>query len=107
MGPALASGIAGLANAGAMGIMLHRRGLIRPDAQLRARIPKICLASLLMGAILWFGQNTLFTPFNHHGFERWLGLMVLVGVGALVYFAAAMALGVIKIGPVVKRFKKA
>jgi len=107
MGPALASGIAGLANAGAMAITLHRRGLIRPDARLRASIPKICLAALLMGTLLWFGQGALFTPFNHRGFERWLGLAVLVGIGVAIYFGAAMALGVVKLGPVMKRMKRA
>jgi len=107
MGPALASGIAGIANAGAMGFILHRRGLIKPDAQLLARAPKICVASLLMAAVLWFGRGTLFTPFNHHGFERWLGLMVLVGAGVIVYFGSAILMGVVKVGPAVRRIRRA
>ncbi len=94
MGPALASGIAGIGNAGAMAIVLHRRGLLRMDTQLRKKLPRIGLASVLMAAALWFGQGVLFAPFNHHGIERWLGLMLLVGAGAMIYFGAAAGLGV-------------
>jgi len=97
MGPALASGIAGIANASAMGIVLYRRGLIKPDARLRAQVPKIFVAGLLMALVLWFGRDVLFTPFNHRGWERWFGLMVLVGTGGVVYFGAVFGMGGLKL----------
>ena len=96
MGPALASGIAGIANAGAMGIVLYKRGLIRADDQLRRQLPKIGIASMLMAAVLWFGRGVLFTPFNHHGWERWAGLFLLVGTGGVVYFGTIFALGALR-----------
>lgn len=97
MGPAMASSVAGIANATAMGLVLHRRGLLRADAQLRRVVPRIVCAAGLMAAVLWFGRGMLFTPFNHHGISRYLGLGLLVSAGAIVYFAMALALGVVNI----------
>ena len=94
MGPALASGLAGIINAVAMAVVLHGRGHLRADSQLARTLPRILLAATLMGLVLWFGQGRLFAPFNHHGLSRWLGLALLVGTGAGVYFGSALGLGV-------------
>ena len=92
-GPALASGIAGIVNAGVMAVVLHRRGLLRVDQQMKQMLPRIGVAALAMVAVLWFGQNTLFAAFDHRGWERWMGLGLLVGAGGAVYFGAVIVQG--------------
>jgi putative peptidoglycan lipid II flippase len=92
IGPALATSLAAIFNVGGLGLVLARRGLLRPDAQLRRRAVGMLLATGAMGLALWVTQRALFaTP--PHGPARAVALAALVGVGLVAYGVAAMAFG--------------
>ncbi len=95
VGLALATAIAAWLNAGLLGFLLHRKGFLEPDARLRARLPRILLASLLMGALLWAGQSGLEGWFDAGFWARVGGLALLVGGGLAAYSLLAPALGAI------------
>ncbi len=59
VGLALATAIAAWINVALLALGLWHRGFLSLDARNRGRLPRILLASLLMGALLWAGQNSL------------------------------------------------
>ncbi|NAZ36620.1 murein biosynthesis integral membrane protein MurJ [Rubellimicrobium sp. CFH 75288] len=65
----------------------------RADDRLRARLPRILLASLLMGAVLWVVAGMLEGALTGGGPTRWGALAALVALGLGVYGAAGWALG--------------
>ncbi|QUS34825.1 murein biosynthesis integral membrane protein MurJ [Falsirhodobacter algicola] len=68
---------------------------VRPDARLRARLPRIALASALMGVVLWLAAQALAGPLGSAGL-RYGALALLVGAGIVSYFGAAFALGAVR-----------
>jgi len=93
MGPPLATAIASTVNVAMLYRTLVRRGHFVADARLRRRAPRLALAALAMGAVLWFTQGLL-TPYVHGGWAMRIGaLTVLVCAGGLVYGAATIILG--------------
>ncbi|MGM0584308.1 MAG: murein biosynthesis integral membrane protein MurJ [Pseudomonadota bacterium] len=68
----------------------------RPDARLRARLPRIALASLLMGAVC-FGLAELLSPWLAQPGLRWAALAALVGGGLAIYSAAVLTLGGVRL----------
>jgi len=98
MGPALASSLAGIANAGAMAVVLHRRGLMRADAQLRAQVPKnrASIGGDGGGAVVRTRRAV------HAVRSSWGRTLVRTrtagGAGAVVYFTGTILLGVVKVG---------
>lgn len=66
-----------------------------PDARLRRALPRILLASVLMGAALLVAQYALAGPLAHHG-ARYPALALLVAIGLGTYAAAAFALGAVR-----------
>jgi putative peptidoglycan lipid II flippase len=94
IGPALATSLAAIFNAGALGVMLARRGLLRVDAPLRRRTLGMVLAAGAMGVALWLTQNAVFAT-SLHGLVRMGALAVLVGAGLAAYGAGAVAFGAV------------
>jgi putative peptidoglycan lipid II flippase len=92
IGPALATSLAAIFNVCGLGVMLARHGLLRTDAQLRRRAPRMLLASGAMGLALWATQRALFAV-PPHGGARIEALAVLVGVGLVSYAVAAVVFG--------------
>jgi putative peptidoglycan lipid II flippase len=92
IGPALATSLAAIFNVGGLGVVLMRRGLLRPDAQVRRRVLRMLAASGAMGAVLWVTQRTLFAT-ELHGVARMAALAVLVAVGLVTYGLAAAVFG--------------
>ncbi|MES2494034.1 MAG: murein biosynthesis integral membrane protein MurJ [Pseudomonadota bacterium] len=93
MGPPLATAIASTINVALLYRTLVRRGHFVADARLRRRMPRLVLAALAMGAVLWAAQGLLM-PYVHGSWPVRLGAMsVLVGTGCLVYGLAAIVLG--------------
>ena len=93
MGPPLATAIASTVNVALLYRMLVKRGHFVADARLRRRAPRLALAAVAMGVVLWLTQGLL-TPYVH---GTWLvriaALTVLVSAGCLVYGAATILLG--------------
>lgn len=103
VGIALGTSISAWVNAGVLGIILHRRGHLVSDPRLNRRLPRMILASVLMGVALWGGMigigDTLGPVFGLPGepagdkFLRVIALTILVGGGAMVFAATAFATG--------------
>jgi len=64
MGPPLATAIASSVNVAMLYATLKKRGQFAADARLRRRAPRLLLAALLMGALLWGAQGWIlpYTP---------------------------------------------
>ena len=93
MGPPLATAIASTVNVALLYRTLRRRGQFTADAQLRRRAWRMLAAAVAMGAVMFF-LTDLFTPYvTGTSLHRWAAMFVLVGAGALVYFAATFLFG--------------
>ncbi|OYX40794.1 MULTISPECIES: murein biosynthesis integral membrane protein MurJ [unclassified Sphingomonas] len=92
MGPPLATAIASLVNLALLYRTLVKREHFLPDAQLRKRCWRLGLAALAMGGVMFF-LNDRFAPYTlGTGVTRWLAMIVLVGLGGLVYAIACLVL---------------
>jgi putative peptidoglycan lipid II flippase len=97
LGIAVATTLGGWLNAGLLYATLARRGWFVGDARLLRSLPRIALATLVMGAVLW-GIAAGLEPslaLPGRGAVRFGALGALVGAGVLVYALATLALGVI------------
>ncbi len=74
---------------------LRGRGFLSLDTRLRRRLPRIALASLVMGAVLSGLQGGLMTWFDRAISYRVAGLAILIAAGLLAYGGLAMALGAV------------
>jgi len=88
MGPPLATAVSSSINVAMLYATLRRRGHFAPDAQLRRRIPRLLLASLMMGAALYFLAPIADPYLTRSLLIRAAALLMLCGGGALVYFIA-------------------
>ncbi|WP_267393448.1 MULTISPECIES: murein biosynthesis integral membrane protein MurJ [unclassified Sphingomonas] len=96
MGPPLATAIASTVNVTLLYRTLNRRGQFTPDAQLRRRAPRMLVAAVIMGVVMFF-LNDLFQPYvTGPSLARWMAMVVLVGTGGLVYAAAVFATGALR-----------
>ncbi len=93
IGVGVATAIAAWVNLILIWIVLRRRGHVHPDTRLRQKALRIILATLSMGAALWFGGQ-LAQPLLGDGLLRRITVLtILCGGGGLVYFAAIFAFG--------------
>ncbi|WP_163849057.1 murein biosynthesis integral membrane protein MurJ [Pseudooceanicola aestuarii] len=95
--PAIATTVAGWA----MAALLYRGArplgeVARFDDQIRQRLPRIVLASLGMGVVVW-GLWTGFRPWFEAPTIRYLALLLLVLAGGMTYFALGNAIGAFRI----------
>jgi putative peptidoglycan lipid II flippase len=95
VGLALATAIAAWVNVALLALGLRRRDFLSLDARNRSRLPRILLASLLMGALLWVGQNALDGWFDVGFWVGVGGLALLIGGGLVAYGLLAPALGAV------------
>lgn len=97
VGPPLATAIASCVNVWLLYRTLCRRGHFEADAKLRRRVPRLVLATLLMGATL-FGLDRLIDPWmTGRLFVRFLALGGLVAGGVAIYGAACFMTGAFRI----------
>ena len=68
----------------------------RLDARCRSRLPRIVLASLGMGAVLFCGQIILGPLLGTHGW-RYAGLAMLIAAGIASYFAIGALIGAFRL----------
>ena len=107
MGPPLATSLASSLNAGLLAWGLSRRGWFRPDAELGATVICVGLATALMAAVLLGLANLLPEALRTgHGVLAATGLAIEIGVGLVIYVAAAGATGVDDLRRVVARLRR-
>jgi len=95
VGIAIATTIAGWANAILLGVTLHRRGLFEPDHQLLSKLPRILLSSLIMGLAL-YALTPYVSPYlklENGLLIRLTMLLALVACGILTYALSAQLTG--------------
>ncbi len=108
VGIALATSLAAWVNAGLLGFTLSRRGLFTLDARSAKRLPRIVLASLLMGALLLAGMWLLRANYAENAgllAAAW-GLLLLVAGGVASYFAIAHVTGAMRLGELKSMLKR-
>jgi putative peptidoglycan lipid II flippase len=97
LAPAIAATVAGWAMYAMLAVGARGFGdAARVDARFRKRIWRIIAASLLMGVALWF-FNIQFSALLSLPWWRGLGLLILMVIGALVYFGSGQMLGAFKL----------
>ena len=93
MGPPLATAIASSVNVWLLYHRLVRRGHFIADRRLRRRAPRLVLAAVAMGAVLWRGQIYMMPYVHGTWFMRFGALAALVSGGMLVYALATVIMG--------------
>lgn len=91
VGLAMSTSIAGWTNAIWMGVILHKRGIMKLDMDAKRRIACIIVAALAMVVIL-LALSALTTPWLDMGtLMKATAMLVLVGGGGAVYLALILA----------------
>lgn len=98
VGPPLATALASTLNVAALYLTLRRRGHFEADGQLKRRLPRLALAALIMGAVVWWLAPYADPWLTRSLAERALALAVLVGGGGAVYALACFLTGAFAIG---------
>ena len=93
VGIALATAISAWFNAASLALILLRRGHLKPDGRLRARLPRMIVAAAIMAAVLWYGADAAGTLWAERGLARIGALAALVAGGLVVYALAAQLTG--------------
>ena len=109
VGPPLATALASTINVAALYLTLRRRGHFEADRQLKRRLPRLALAALIMGAIVWWLAPFADPWLTRSVLERGLALAALAGGGVLVYGTACFLTGAFALGDlraIVKRGAK-
>ena len=109
VGIALATALAAWLNAALLAVALYRRGFLSLDARLKGRLPRIALASLVMGLALWAAARWLGPWFEAALWWRIAGLAILVGGGLGLYAGLAYGLRAVdraELAALVKRRRK-
>ena len=87
IGIAVAGSLAGWVNALLLWLTLKRQGAFQADARLLSVVPKIIVASVVMGLALWLTQGAFgqYLQAGQPALTKWLALMGLVSLGLAVY----------------------
>lgn len=97
VGIALATALSAWFNATALAVLLVRRGHLEFDARLRRCVPRLILASALMGVAVWYGADLLDGPLGAGEARRIGALAVLVAAGGGLFALAALGTGAVKL----------
>ncbi|QNE05466.1 murein biosynthesis integral membrane protein MurJ [Croceicoccus marinus] len=93
VGLAAATAITSTLNALTLYTILQMRGWFHFTAKLGGRIARQLVASAVMGAVLWYLVPLMAGRYSGTVLERIWSLSVLVGAGAVTFFAVAWAIG--------------
>ena len=104
IGIAIATSIAAWINVGLL--LFGLRNFWKPDARLKSRMPKIFIASAVMGLSLWILHQTIKEMFNHDFWFRLGGVSILVIFGITIYFFIAFKLKASSLKELKADFKK-
>jgi putative peptidoglycan lipid II flippase len=97
IGPPLSTAISSTVNVAMLYSTLRRRGHFAADAQLRRRVPRLLLAALIMGGVLYLTAPYVDPYLTRTLAIRAVGLLALCGGGAAVYTLASLATGAFSI----------
>ncbi len=95
VGVAAATSVAGWVNALSLMVLLHRRGHFMLDARSRRAVPRIALAALGMGLILWLMDAWSAPLFADAFVKRTLALIVVIGLGSAAFAVLALLFGAV------------
>jgi putative peptidoglycan lipid II flippase len=107
VGIAFATAVSAWINVAALAVILKRRGHLVPDAALLKRTPRMILASLIMGGVLWWLLPLLAGWLRDDLAWRFAALLALVVAGMLVFAAAAMLTGAADQDEIRRLFRRA
>ncbi len=80
-------------NTGLLANALRREGLLKLDARTVSRLPRLALASVVMGVAIGVAGPVVAARLDGGYFEDLLGVAVLAALGAVIYLAACLVLG--------------
>ena len=107
VGIAFATAVSAWINVAALAVILKRRGHLVPDAELLKRTPRMIMASLIMGGVLWWLLPLLAGWLRDDLAWRFAALLALVVAGMLVFAAAAMLTGAADRDEIRRLFRRA
>src|SRR5437868_2199232 len=93
VGPPLATALASSVNVWMLYHTLRKRGHFEADARLRRRVPRLALASVIMGGMLFWLAPSVDPYLSGSILRRAAGLTTLVGAGVTVYALACFLTG--------------
>jgi putative peptidoglycan lipid II flippase len=93
-GLALSIGLGACLNAAFLYAGLRKRGIYHPAPGWTVFCAKLLVACALMAGAAWWGAQQIdWLGLQHHAVLRAGALLLLIGVCAVVYFAALLAMG--------------
>jgi putative peptidoglycan lipid II flippase len=104
VGVAVATAVAAWVNVLLLAVGL--RGFWKMDAKLLRKLPRVVLASVLMGVVIYFVQKAMGERFSGTQLKKTLGLGVLITIGMASYAGWVLALGVTSLGEFKRGFKR-
>ncbi|PZU59766.1 MAG: murein biosynthesis integral membrane protein MurJ [Sphingobium sp.] len=93
VGPPLATALSSTVNVAMLYRTLVARGHFHADAQLRRRLPRLALAAVIMGGLIFAFDQPLYPYLDGGLLRRYTALGILVGAGVAAYVAACFATG--------------
>lgn len=84
-GIALASTLASWVNLGMLWFWLQKEGSLSFDKRLKQTLPRLLLASIVMGGFLWEASSLLLPYFSKSLMKGFISLMLLIGGGGIIY----------------------
>ncbi len=108
VGIAAAIALSGWVGATILGVVLFRRKWLRLDTEARRRLPRIMLATAVMGMGIAAGHMFITAMLDVSGSSllRALVLMVLVALGLIVYFVMLRAFGVARPSEIISAVRR-
>jgi putative peptidoglycan lipid II flippase len=109
IGAVAAIALSGWVGAGVLMIVLSRRGWLRLDRKLARNLPRIALATAIMGLALYGGdavREGLFPGLAGSTGGRLLALATLVALGLVVYAAALQGLGIVRLKSLIAALRR-
>jgi len=94
VGLALATSLAAFLNAGLLFVNLRRREIYQPGAGWPKFLAQLCVATVAMGLVLWFGAGDLAQWASASARERLWHLTGLIAGGGGTYLLVALAVGI-------------
>jgi len=93
LGLAVATAISAWCNALFLAVVLKRRGQFKLDARLSARLPRMVLASAVMGAMVYLGRRCLNNYLIDDLSSKIFALSLLICCGIIIYCAFSLLFG--------------